>query len=399
MTIGDDVKVVVVAFAVAFVVLQTGAVPSAQQKERGLPTFQRDAAWPPKLPNDWVMGQMSGVAVDRRDHVWLLHRPRFIAEDKRDHAAPPVLEFDATGTFVQGWGGPGEGYEWPENEHGIYVDDKDVVWIGGQAGTGAGVVKYKMTGNRQVPVDDDMLLKFTAKGKFLQQIGRQNQSGGNKDTKNLKEPAELVLYRKTNEIFVADGYGNSRVIVLDADTGAFKRMWGAFGNVPLDAPPAPLRPGITGLAMPVPATTNVAPAPAVGAPAQAPAARSAPGPQQFGDPVHSVKVSNDELVYVADRTNGRVQVFTLVGKYVTQMFTGGSPGGLALSPDPQQQFLYVGDGARILVVDRKTLKVLSEDQFGKRGSVSTHLLAIDSKGNIYTTELDRGTQKFNRRRQ
>jgi DNA-binding beta-propeller fold protein YncE len=110
--------------------------------------------------------------------------------------------------------------------------------------------------------------------------------------------------------------------------------------------------------------------------------------------VHSVKVSNDELVYVADRTNSRVQVFTLDGKYVNQLFTGGSPGGLALSPDPQQQFLYIGDGARILVVDRKTLKVLSDDRFGKRGSVSTHLLAVDSKGNIYTTELDRGTQKF-----
>jgi DNA-binding beta-propeller fold protein YncE len=180
--------------------------------------------------------------------------------------------------------------------------------------------------------------------------------------------------------------------VLDANTGAFKRMWGAFGNVPLDARPAPLRDGITGLAEPARAAADVpAAARAGGAP---PPPKTPPGPQQFGDPVHSVKVSSDGLVYVADRSNGRVQVFTLEGKYVSQLFTGGSPGGLVLSPDPQQQFLYVGDGARILVVDRKTLNVLSQDQFGKRGSVSTHLLAIDSKGNIYTTELDRGTQKF-----
>jgi hypothetical protein len=375
--------------SVAVVSIFIGA-PGAQQSG-AVPTFQVDTAWPPKLPNNWVMGQMSGVAVDRRDHVWLLHRPRIMAEQNRAHAAPPVVEFDAAGKFVQAWGGPGEGYEWPENEHGIYVDDKDVVWIGGQAGTGAGVVKFRMAGGRQVPVDDDMLLKFTTQGKFLQQIGRQNQSGGNKDTKNLKEPADLILYRKTNEIFVADGYGNSRVIVLDADTGAFKRMWGAFGNVPLDAPPAPLRPGLNGLAsgaLAPPPPRGTGPAP------QAAAPKTPPGPQQFGDPVHSVKVSNDGLVYVADRSNSRVQVFTLDGKYVTQVFTGGSPGGLVLSPDPQQQFLYVGDGARILVVNRKTLEVLSQDQFGKRGSVSTHLLAIDSKGNIYTTELDRGTQRF-----
>ena len=382
---------------VAVVAIFIGAGVSAQQA-RAVPIFQLDPAWPPKLPNNWVMGQMSGAAVDRHDHVWLLHRPRILAADKKSHAAPPVVEFDETGKFVQAWGGPGEGYEWPENEHGIYVDDKDIVWIGGQAGTGAGVVKYKLAGDRKVPVDDDMLLKFTTKGKFLQQIGRQNQSGGNKDTKNLKEPADLVVYRKTNEVFVADGYGNSRVIVLDPDTGAFKRMWGAFGNVPEDRPPAPLRPGLTGLAIAEPAAPAAANAPAParagGAPPQQPAPRTGPGPQQFGDPVHSVKVSNDGLVYVADRSNARVQVFTLDGKYVTQLITGGSPGGLVLSPDPQQQFLYVGDGARILVVNRKTMEMLSQDQFGKRGSVSTHLLAIDSKGNIYTTELDRGTQKF-----
>jgi len=375
-------------------VLFASAMLSAQQPS--LPMFKLDPSWPPTLPNGWVMGQMSGVAVDSHDNVWLFHRPRLIPNDKRAHAAPPVLEFDANGKFLQGWGGPGAGYEWPENEHGIYVDDKDVVWLSGQAGTGSGVVKYKLVSGQKVPVDDDMLLKFTTKGKFLQQIGRKNQSGGNKDTKNLKEPAEFVLYRKTNELFVADGYGNSRIIVLDPETGAFKRMWGAFGKPAADAPPAPLRPGYSGLAEPAPPP---APAPAAAsatarAAGAAPAPKTEMGPDQFGDPLHSVKVSNDGMVYAADRTNGRVQVFTLEGKYISQLFTGGSPGGLALSPDSQQQLLYVGDGARILVVDRKTMKILSADQFGPRGSVSTHLIAIDSKGNIYTSELDRGTHKF-----
>ena len=372
---------------------RVGGQATAPAPQGGLPRFKMDPSWPPKLPHDWVMGQMSGVAVDSHDNVWLIHRPRLIPNDKRAHAAPPVLEFDPTGKFVRGWGGTGAGYEWPENEHGIYVDDKDVVWISGQAGTGSGVVKYKLVGGQKVPVDDDMLLKFTNKGKFLQQIGHQNQSGGNKDTKNLKEPAEFTVYRKTNELFVADGYGNSRIIVLDPETGAFKRMWGAFGKTPIDGPPAPLRPGYSGLAEPEPppAPRGGGAGPAAGAP---PAPKVAPGPDQFGDPLHSVKVSNDQLVYAADRTNGRVQVFTLEGKYIQQLFTGGSPGGLALSPDPQQQYLYVGDGARILVVDRKSLRILGADQFGPRGAVSTHLIAIDSKGNIYTTELDRGTHKF-----
>src|SRR5262245_933130 len=75
-----------------------------------LPTFELDKAWPPKLPNQWVMGQMSSVAIDRRDHIWLLHRPRFVPADQRAQAAPPVLEFDAAGKFVQAWGGPGTGY-------------------------------------------------------------------------------------------------------------------------------------------------------------------------------------------------------------------------------------------------------------------------------------------------
>jgi hypothetical protein len=205
------------------------AAAQASKSADAVPTFQVDPTWP-KLPNNWVIGDPSSIAVDRHDNVWILHRPRTVPADKKDRVAPPVLEFDTNGKFIQAWGGPSDAYEWPDTEHGIYVDYKDRVWIGGNNPN----AQLRLTER-----SDDMLLKFTTAGKFIQQIGHRDQSGGNKDTKNLKEPADVVVYQKTNEAFVADGYGNRRVIVLDADTGAFKRMWGAFGNMPLDVVPAP----------------------------------------------------------------------------------------------------------------------------------------------------------------
>ena len=364
-------KTILAPLATLAVVIGTGVVAHGQPAAKPggpVPTFQADPTWPPALPNNWVMGAVASVAVDRRDHVWLLHRPRTVAAGAENRAAPPVLEFDASGKLIQGWGGPSEAFEWPDNEHGIYVDDKEVVWIGGNAGTGANLIRPPWR-------DDDMLLKFTMQGKFLQQFGRRDQSGGNKDTKNFKEPADVVVYRKTNEAFVADGYGNRRVIVIDANTGAFKRMWGAFGNAPVDGPQAP--PPGTAAPPPPPLYTE-------------------PGPPQFSRPVHSLEVSNDGLLYVSDRGNGRIQVFTVAGKYVKQLFINprGIPGAVALSPDPQQQFLYVGDSGneRILVVNRKSLEIVSE--FVKKGSLSPHHMATDSKGNIYTAETGRGTQRF-----
>ena len=171
-------------------ILGQSAAPSAETAT-AVPTFELDKTWPPKLPNEWVMGQMSSVAIDKRDHVWLLHRPRFISAEQSAHRAPPVLEFDATGKFVQGWGGPGAGYEWPENEHGIFVDDKDIVWIGGQAGTGAGVVKYRNVANQRVPVDDDMLLKFTTAGKFCSRSAGRTPAVETRN-RRFEEPAGLV---------------------------------------------------------------------------------------------------------------------------------------------------------------------------------------------------------------
>jgi len=320
------------------------------------PVFRPDPSWP-SIPNNWVFGEVSSIAVDSQDHVWIIHRPNTIPADQKSKAAPPVVEFDASGKYITSWGGPAAGYDWPEREHGIYVDPSNFVWIGGNNGYGTPLP----------PGDsDDMLLKFTSAGKFVLQIGHRNSSGGNADTKNVHQAADAFLNPAANEIFVADGYANQRVIVFDAATGAFRRMWGAFGNKPEAA-----------------------------APAAGPA--SADGPSQFGL-VHSIKVSKDGLVYVADRANHRVQVFTADGKYRTQKFigtTGQTAAGLAFSPDAGQQFLYVADLAdsQIVVLDRKTLDVVTT--FGRPGNApgefgTLHHMAADSKGNLYTAEIGRG---------
>ena len=316
-----------------------GLAQSSSQPS-GMPVFEVDPSWP-NLPNNWVVGVVSAVTVDRRDHVWILHRPRSVQDALKDRSAPPVLEFDADGRFVNAWGGAAQGYDWPVTEHGITVDNKDIVWIGGSG------------------ITDDFLLKFSIQGKFLKEFFGKGQSKGNADTLALNRPSDAFIYTKTNEVFVSDGYGNRRVIVLDADTGAFKRMWGAFGNPPDSAPPAGA-PGAGGGA------GGGGRQAGRGQAAPPPFETEGPGSQQFGNPVHSVKISNDGLVYVADRANRRVQVFTLEGKYVAQVFINraipsqGTAAGIAFSPDLQQQFLYVSDlwNSHMAVLNRKTLKVL-----------------------------------------
>jgi DNA-binding beta-propeller fold protein YncE len=345
--------------------LAVGGGIAAQSTTVGPPSFHVEPSWP-TIPNGWIYGEVSSIAVDRQERVWILHRPLTVPQEQRSKAAPPVTVYDSDGHFVRSWGGSAAGYDWPEREHGIYIDPKGFVWIGGNNGYGTPAP----------PGDsDDMLLKFTQEGKFILQVGHRNQSQGNADTANLHQPADGFYYARTNEMFVADGYGNNRVIVLDADTGKFKRMWGAFGNKP-ETPPS----GNAAAAAPSP-----------------------DGPSQFGL-VHSIKVSTDGYVYVADRSNRRIQVFTTDGKFVTQKVigtTGQTAAGLAFSPDAQQQFLYVANlgDSQILVLNRKTMGILNT--FGQRGNKPgdfniLHHLAADSKGNIYTAEIGQGrrAQKF-----
>jgi len=331
-----------------------------------VPRFRVEPKWP-TFPSQWTLAITSSTAIDEQDHLWVLQRPNTLSAEEKPRAAPPVLEFDAEGNFIRAWGGPGPGYDWPSSEHGIYVDPKGFVWIGGQG-------------------EEDQLLKFTKAGTFVMQIGKGGHKKTNQDTKNLWKPADVFVYQKTNELFVADGYGNKRIIVFDADTGAFKRMWGAFGKVPMDGPPAPRDP------------------------------EGPDGPPQFVSPVHAVRVSNDGFVYVGDRGGRRVQVFTTAGKYVSQVFigrechapdcgNGTTAAGLAFSQDPGQRFLFVANRsqAQVMVFNRKTLEFL--DSFGSWGSEpgqfgTLHHLSVDSKGNLYTAEVtplkpvNRRVQKF-----
>jgi DNA-binding beta-propeller fold protein YncE len=324
------------------------------------PAFTVDSSWP-RLPNNQVTGPAPSIAVDSHDNVWLLHRPRLVAAENRDKAAPPVIELDSTGRFVRAWGGPGEGYEWPSSEHNIFVDSRDNVWISG-AGPG-----------------DNVLLKFTAEGRFLLQIGRRGESGGNRDTRNLSMPADAFVDAKSNEVFVADGYGNRRIIVFDAESGAFKRMWGAFGNAPDGDRPQPGRGGRGA------------------APQIDPAIFDTP---QFELP-HTATVSNDGIVYVADTIARRLQIFTVSGKYQTQIpihLEGPAVrSAAAVAFSPGQDLLYVADygNSQIVTIHRKSLRVINA--FGKRSSEpgdfqGLHDLAVDSKGVLYTAEVTPGSR-------
>jgi DNA-binding beta-propeller fold protein YncE len=343
------------------------------------PAFEPDPAFP-KLPNNQVLGNVAGVAVDRYDNVWLIHRPRTVPADKTP--APPVLEFDAAGKFLQSWGGDGNGFDWPDSEHNIFVDHNDNVWISGSS----------PGGQSKTTRSDDMILKFTNKGKFLLQVGGRSVSLGSKDTRSVNKPGDLFVSAKTNEVYLSDGYGNRRVVVFDADTGAFKRMWGAFGNPPADDAGSGGRGPSGGPA----GSSGRGATPAV-------LDMEGPGPPGFSSPVHGIVVSSDNIVYVADRSNRRVQVFTPEGKYLGQMFvnrSGASPdsvSGIALSPDRDQTFLYMADfgNSRVVVADRKKLEVLY--QFGKRGAApgefqGLHHIAVDSKGNLYTAEVAPGAR-------
>jgi len=342
----------------------------AQAQMKSAPAFQVDPMWP-KMPKQWILGQVSGLDVDARDHVWIIQRPWSLNTDevaKNPEAvcctpAPPVMEFDAAGNYLQGWGGESPEYEWPKDEHSIHVDYKGNVWI-----SSAGGPRLRERTENQV-------LKFTQSGKFLFQVGHRGKSKGSLDTDNFNNAADIYVYPKTNEVFVADGYVNRRVIVLDADTGKFKRMWGAYGNTPDDTAPNKL-------------------------------ANEGPGPQQF-NLVHGVRVSNDGMVYVADRMNNRMQVFTIDGKFQREIFIErktkllGTSFSVAFSPDAAQQYLYLADAGNghVHIYDRRSLEEVGS--FGRIGRyagefIFLHNVAVDSKGNVYTAEVGNGrrAQKF-----
>lgn len=360
--IGVSCFVLAGAIGIGSACLQSASDESEAMAGGGeVPMFEVDPLWPMPLPNHWVLGSTIGVDVDSRDHVWIIHRQATVIPQELSLAegtgdccvpAPPVLEFDADGNVVGSWGGPGEGYDWPESNHGVTVDHMDNVWIGGN---GAG---------------DSHLLKFTRDGRFLLQVGQPNMRTGSNDPENFWRVAEIEIDAEANEAYVADGYGNRRIAVLDIATGEMKRFWGAYGNVPDDGPLPPYSPDI-------------------------------PPAQQFRSPMHCAQPSNDDLIYGCDRAGDRIQVFNPDGTFVREAFIApetlgsGSVWDLAFSHDPAQRYIYLADGTneKIHVIERETLEVVTE--FGDGGRypgtfLGVHSIAVDSQGNIYTTETYEG---------
>jgi DNA-binding beta-propeller fold protein YncE len=351
----------------AFVLRNAAAEPAAMVE---IPMFEVDPLWPKPIPGEALLGMTIGVSIDEQDNVWITHRSSATLHNNEKGAelnppiaacckgAAPVLAFNQDGDLIKSWGGKGEGYEWPESMHGIFVDHKGNVWLGGNG------------------AKDAQILKFTKDGKFLAQSGHQGKNGGSNDPENFGRVAQIYIDPKTNEGFVADGYRNRRVAVIDGDTGKIKRFWGAYGNKPDDSPQGPYDPKAAAL-------------------------------QQFRSPVHCVALANDGLLYVCDRQHDRVQVFHTDGKFVKEYFfakdtlASGSTWEIAFSKDPQQRFIYLTDGQneRVRIVERDTMKELAA--FGRGGRqpgefYGVHSIAVDSKGNIYTTETYEGKrlQKF-----
>jgi DNA-binding beta-propeller fold protein YncE len=360
----------------------------AQGRATEAPRFEVDPFWPKPLPHNWVLGNTIGAWVDDQDHLWVVHRTDTLTGNENGAVrnpptgeccapAPPVLSFDQAGNLVRHWGGPGSGYDWPASNHGIFVDHLGYVWIGGNGPS------------------DSHVLKFTKDGKFVAQYGKPGvrQQGitknsttgqdepnwvrGSNDPANFGRVAKIFVDRRANEAYLADGYFNRRVAVLDANSGKLKRYWGAYGNKPDDTYQFPPR-----------------------GPNEKPA-------EQFRGPVHCADLSNDNLLYVCDRQSNRIQVFTAEGKFVKEGFIQkeslgeGSTWDVAFSRDAQQRYLYVADGRnmKVHILLRETLQEITN--FGKGGRYpgmffGVHSIATDSRGNIYTTETYEGKriQKF-----
>ncbi len=360
----------------------------------GVPQFRYDPTWPESpLPNQWLLGEVGGISVDGQGHIWVIQRPWTVSGRELGaveggseccRPAPPIIEFGSEGNVVQAWpelrqffaepgtpagqgnrvGGQGEtlweatngpGYgEWGRREHTVYIDYDDFVWV---------------------TLDESHLIyKFTRNGEHLLTIGEEGVTGGSNDINHLGRPAGLVVDPETNELFVADGYTNKRVIVFDGETGEYRRHWGAYGNIPEDV--------------------------------QLEFDPDAEPPRQFVGPVHGIDLSRDGLVYVSDRRANRIQVFERDGTFVQEGFVSretrdlGTAYGVAVSKDAGQRWVFVNDGSnnKIWILRRSDLEVVgSFSSYGRQGGqvMSAHSMAVDQDGNIYVGETrGRRVQKF-----
>ena len=351
--IGTSFLAVAVVLGVVATTLDRRVAAQARDAVQA-PMFEVDPLWPKPLPNNWVLGNAIGIAVDSTDNIWMINRTTGVPDNFKGPGssccvvAPAVLGFDQAGNLIGSWGGPGKGYEWPESNHGVTIDYKGNFWLGGNG------------------AKDTQVLKFAPGGKFLLQIGKQGVTAGSNDTANLGKAAEVTVDKAANEAYVADGYGNKRVIVFDADTGKYKRHWGAYGNKPDDTNLGNYNPDV-------------------------------PPVKQFRSPVHCAEISTDNLVYACDRLNDRIQVFHKDGTFVKEGFIAkqtkgaGSVWDIAFSRDPQQKYIYLADGGNhnVHILLRDTLAELTT--FGSGGQLpgqfyGTHNLITDTHGNLYVSE-------------
>ena len=339
------------------------------------PQYEVDPSWPRQLPNRWTLGQVSGIATDSQDNIWIIQRPRSLTAHEVGAVqnppmhdccapAPSVIAFNPAGEVIHAWGGPTWDQEtaewvepedgWPANEHGIFVDYQDNVWIGGNG------------------MSDHVVLKFTPEGERLLRIGEWQTTMGSNDTSHLGRPADITVDSETHEVYIADGYLNRRVIVFDAETGEYKRHWGAFGNVPDDSID----------------TSEFLP--------------DAEPLQVWHNPVHAVRIANDGQVYVADRMGNRIHVFNKDGSFLKEgrfaTWTIGGQGAswdIEFSRDPEQRWLFAADGAnkKVWILERDSLEVVSSFGHGGRQAGQfewVHNVASDSFQNLYTAEVNTG---------
>ncbi len=350
---------VVIGFALA-------VAPVAAQPSAKAPQFVVDPAWPADMPNNWIFGSITGVFVDAKDQIWVTHLPETLTEEETSEtqqppigtccrSAPTVVVFDTAGKVVNSWGDPADDIAvYPRNAHGIFVDHNDFVWIG--------------------TFQHHRVQKFTREGKHVLTIGTYEKTGGSNDTTLLGGPAGIWVDPKTNEVFIADGYRNRRVIVFDGESGKYLRHWGAYGEAPDDTQKPANDPNIPN--------------------------------KQFAT-VHGLTGSNDGFIYVADRRGNRIQAFDQQGKFIRETIiapetrASGSAFVPVLSPDSAQQWLYLADGTnhKIWILRRSDLTVVGE--FGRGGRqlgqmLRPHGMSVDSKGNLYVGEASTGrrVQRF-----
>lgn len=384
--------------AVAVIVGLASAQPPAQKSSTVAPErsadFQVEPFWPKPLPNHWLFGSITGVAVDARDHVWVVHRGGASLNARTEMSAatnpktaepccipaPQVLQFDPAGNVVTGWGGPGQGYDWPQSPGGIAVDGNGNVWVAAAGPPdplpGARTGRGGRDGTPSAPPPPDAhVLKFAPDGKFLLQIGKAGRIGDSTSTTALHRPTAVAVDVAAREVYVADGMNNRRIAVFDSETGAYKRHWGAYGEKPGVADPGPYDP-------------------------------AAPPAKDFRVP-SCVKLSGDGHVYVCDRRNNRIQVFQKDGKFVREAFIAketlgeGSVWDIAFSSDPQQRYIYVADGSnqKVWILTRRMLSMAATIGAGGRGPgqfFGVGSVAVDSEGTLYTGETYEGkrVQKF-----